>query len=156
MRTAATAVVNATDVPAAAAGAASLVGTCGDCHAASNVTPTLPPPVILASSDGTKGHMAEHQQAVDQLYRGIVANSDEDWKKGAEALKDAPLGGKDLPQVSKDAVAAEASVHAVAARAATAADRGAKVSAYGEIIGACASCHGIHGKIWGPGVPKTE
>lgn len=155
MKTAAAAVANAKDVPAAASGAASLVTACGDCHTASKVTPTLPAAVMPAAKDGKAAHMASHQHAVDLMYRGLVAPSDRDWKKGAEALKAAPLGGKALPE-AKDAIAAEAKVHALAERALKAADRPAKAAVYGDVIGGCASCHGLHGRVWGPGAPKTE
>jgi cytochrome c553 len=99
--------------------------------------------------------MAEHQFAVDLMYRGLVGPSDADWTKGAEALKAAPLGGKALPE-AKDAMAAEAKVHALADRAIKAVDRPAKAAVYGEVIGGCASCHGLHGRVWGPGAPATE
>jgi mono/diheme cytochrome c family protein len=53
-------------------------------------------------------------------------------------------------------MASEARVHELADRAAKASDRGARVAIYGEVIGSCASCHGLHGKVWGPGLPKTQ
>jgi mono/diheme cytochrome c family protein len=41
-------------------------------------------------------------------------------------------------------------------KAKAAADIGTKVAFYGEYIGGCAGCHGLHGKVWGPGLPKTQ
>ena len=78
------------------------------------------------------------------------------WKKGAEALKVAPLAEKDLAKVTKEIQKFEARVHELAGRAVDAPDSGAKVAIYGEIIGGCATCHGLHGKVWGPGLPKTD
>ena len=57
---------------------------------------------------------------------------------------------------AKDALASEKKVHAAADAAAKATDRAAKVTAYGDIVGSCATCHGLHGRVWGPGVPKAE
>jgi mono/diheme cytochrome c family protein len=155
MKDAAKAVAAAADIPSAAKGAAALVGTCGDCHAASKVTAAMPLVMLGEAKPGKETHMAEHQFAVDLMYRGLVAPSDAEWTKGAEALKKSALGAKDLPE-AKDAIAAEKKVHAVAEQALKAADRAGKVEAYGEVVGSCASCHGIHGRIWGPGAPEVE
>jgi mono/diheme cytochrome c family protein len=155
MKTAASSVASASDIRMAAQGAASLVASCGDCHTAAKVTPRMPDLGIVKVASGKQAHMAEHQHAVNMLYRGLVAPSDADWKKGAEALKGAPLGGEAMPE-AKDAADAEVKVHQLASHAADAKDRGAKVAAYGEVIGSCASCHGLHGRVWGPGAPKTQ
>jgi len=42
----------------------------------------------------------------------------------------------------------------MAANAKKATDIGTKVAFYGEYIGGCAGCHALHGKMWGPGLPK--
>jgi len=155
MKDAATSVATAADIDSAAKGAATLVGTCGNCHSAANVKTSLPAPTLATGKDGKAAHMAEHQFAVDLMYRGLVGPSDEDWAKGTTALATAPLGGKDLPE-AKDSLAAEKKVHQVAEAAAKATDRNAKIAAYGDVIGSCASCHGLHGRIWGPGLPKAD
>lgn len=156
MKAAAKSVATTTDLKAAGTAAATLVGSCGTCHSATKATPDLPAPSIAEAGAGRPAHMADHQYAVDLLYRGLAAPSDEDWRKGAEALKGASLGGKDLPEVSTEAVAAEQTVHQLADRAAGAADQSARVAVYGEIIGSCASCHGTHGRVWGPGLRGAE
>jgi hypothetical protein len=155
VKDAAKSVATAADIPAAAKGAAELVGACGDCHVAANVKAHMPLVMLGEAKPGKAMHMAEHQQAVDMLYRGLVAPSDADWTKGAEALKTAALGAKEMPE-AKDAIAAEKNVHKIAEAASKAADRQAKVAAYGELIGGCATCHGIHGRVWGPGAPEPE
>jgi hypothetical protein len=156
MKSGANAVATAPSITLAAQGAASLVAACGDCHAALKVAARMPSAVVVtAAPAGKQAHMAEHQHAVNLLYRGLVGPSDADWKKGAEALKGAPLGAEALPE-AEDATEAEAKVHQLAAKAVNATDRGARVAAYGEVIGSCASCHGLHGRIWGPGTPKTD
>jgi mono/diheme cytochrome c family protein len=157
MKAAAKAVASTDSIGNAAVAASSLVASCGACHMAAKVTPRLPELIAPTVAADTASHMKEHQYAVDLMYRGLVGPSDASWKQGATALKTAPLGGKDLPQqVSKDAVVAEARVHELAERAVGATDRGARIAIYGEIIGGCASCHGLHGRVWGPGLPKTQ
>jgi cytochrome c553 len=99
--------------------------------------------------------MTQHQYAVDLMYRGLAAPSDEDWTKGTKALAGSPLGGKALPEAT-ESLAAEKKVHELANAAAKANDRSARITAYGEVIGSCASCHGLHGRVLGPGVPKAE
>jgi hypothetical protein len=155
MKDAARAVTAAADIPSAARSAAALVGACGDCHAASKVTAAMPLVMLGEAKPGKAAHMAEHQLAVDMMYRGLVAPSDDEWSKGAEALKKSALGAKDLPE-AKDALAAEKKAHQLADQALKATDRAAKVAAYGEVVGSCASCHGIHGRVWGPGAPEPE
>ena len=155
MKDAARAVAGAPDISSAAKGAAAMAGACGDCHAASNVKAAVPLAMVGEAKPGTPSHMAEHQYAIDLMYRGLVSPSDNDWTKGAEALTKAPLGAKDLPE-AKAALAAEKKVHAAASDAVKAVDRGTKVAVYSDIVGSCASCHSLHGRVWGPGVPKTE
>ena len=45
-------------------------------------------------------------------------------------------------------------MHALADRAAAATDAQARVEIYGKLAADCASCHALHGRVWGPGVPK--
>lgn len=156
LRTTARQIAAADSVEVAAQGAAQLVATCGSCHTASNLSVSMPEAVIPAPTDDRAGHMRQHQAAVDLLYRGLAAPSDENWTKGAEMLRHAPLAADDLADVAKEAHAAAARVHELAGRALAAAHQDARVAVYGELIGTCASCHGLHGKVWGPGVPRTE
>jgi cytochrome c553 len=155
VKEAAKAVTAAADVATAAKSAATLVGACGDCHAAANVKAHMPLVMLADTKPGKAAHMAEHQKAIDMLYHGLVAPNDGDWAKGAEALKGAPLGAKEMPE-AKDALAAEKDVHKLGEAALKAADRPAKVAVYGDVLGSCATCHGIHGRVWGPGAPEPE
>ena len=136
--------------------AAFAVDACGQCHAAAKVTPKMPEAIALPASPTAASHMLAHQHAVDLMYRGMVGPSDALWKQGAEALKGSPLSDKDLTKVPKEIVASEARVHELAGRAAQAADAGARIAIYGELIGGCASCHAGHGRVLGPGLPKID
>ena len=156
VRTAARSVADAGDLGTAAKGAATLVASCGDCHKAANVSPELPAPATAFRAAERANHMAQHQRAVELLYRGLARPSDDLWQEGAAALRESPLAAKDMPEVSKEVVSAEAAVHALADRAKRASDRETRVHVYGELIGNCASCHGLHGRVWGPGIGKAE
>jgi cytochrome c553 len=156
MKASAASVASADNIGTAGLVAANLVGACGDCHAAAKVRPALPAVSAEASGTERQRHMLEHQHAVDHMYRGLIAPSSDEWMTGALALKAAPLGGRAFADVSKEAVAAETRVHELADRAAGAAVQSARVTIYGALIGACASCHAEHGRLWGPGLPKTS
>jgi hypothetical protein len=102
-------------------------------------------------------HMAAHQQAIEYLYQGLVTPSDVSWNKGAELLKAAPLATSELPAdpaLTDDIKAFEGKVHQFAGMARKAADANTRVGLYGELLAGCAECHGLHGKVWGPGLPK--
>jgi cytochrome c553 len=156
MRAAAKSVASTDDIGNAAVAAATLVGTCGSCHAAAKVNPKLPALSEGASGSDRGRHMLEHQHAIDLMYRGLIVPSSGDWRTGALALKAAPLRDKALTDISKEAVAAETRVHELAERAAGAAEKSTRVTIYGSVVGACASCHGLHGRVWGPGMPKAD
>lgn len=147
----------AKDLKSAATATAQLVAACGACHLAAKATVVWAEPVKPAEGTGAAPHMLEHQWALDLMYQGLARPSDETWNKGVAALKASPLVAKDLPKdekLTKDIIAYEQSVHALADRATVATDIGSKVAVYSEAIASCAGCHGLHGKVWGPGIPK--
>ena len=158
MRSVAKRASDAKTLPAAAGDAAALVATCGNCHAALSVRPKLPPvPDVPAGATGTAEHMLEHQHAVDQMYQGLVGPSDDQWMKGAKELTASPLARNDLPRdpaLTNDIAAAEARTHQLAEKALQTKDMNGRAAIYGEIIAGCGQCHGLHGRVWGPGVPK--
>ena len=156
MRNAASGVASTDNIGNAAVATATMVAACGRCHAEAGVVPKLPDVSPPAPAAGVTGHMREHQYAVDLMAEGLMVPSDARWTQGAEALKAAPLAGADLAEVPKDVAVMEARVHELADRAIKATDSGARIAIYGEIIGDCASCHGSHGKVWGPGVAGRE
>lgn len=156
IRNAARAVASSRSLGNAGVAAAFAVAACGDCHVAAKVSPKMPEVSAPAALPGTAAHMRAHQYAVDLMYRGLVGPSEALWQQGAEVLKGSPLRDEDLTKVSKDVVVFEARVHEVGSRASQAPDEGARIAIYGELIGACATCHGLHGRVWGPGVPKSK
>ena len=159
MKKQAAAVAQATDLRNAGTGTAMTISYCGSCHAAAKVTPAMPELAKPAASNPTESHMLEHQWATDLMYQGLAMPSEERWQKGLAAMQGSPLTEKDLPKdakLTKEVVALEKKVHELAAKAKTTTDLGTKVALYGEYLGGCAGCHSLHGKVWGPGLPKTQ
>jgi hypothetical protein len=140
----------------ASVAAAFAVAACGECHAAAKVTPKMPDASAPPTTPGAAAQMLAHKYAVDLMYRGMVGPSETLWKQGAEALKGSPLTDKDQTKASKEIVAFEKRVRELAGRAAQAADAGSRIAIYAELIGGCASCHGMHGMVLGPGLPKSK
>lgn len=151
-------VVDANDLEGAGDGTASMAAACGSCHSSMAARPAFPATASQAKpSNPTAAQMLEHERAVDMLYRGLVVPSDEMWKRGAEALKAAPLVADKFPQdamLSREALNAQALTHEAAEKAAGAQTPTARAEVYGDLIGGCASCHAISGRVIGAGVPK--
>jgi cytochrome c553 len=159
MKKQAAVVAEAKDAKNAATATAMVISYCGTCHAAAKITAAIPEPPKPVAENPLAAHMLEHQWATDLMYQGLVMPSEERWQKGLAAMEVSPLSEKDLPKdekMTKEIVALGARVHELAAKAKTASDLGTKVAFYGEYIGGCAGCHGLHGKVWGPGLPKTQ
>lgn len=157
LQKAARSAVDAKSLPDAGAATGRMVATCGSCHAAVGLRPEMSMPVAPDPGKDTAHHMLQHQYAVDLLYRGLVAASDQTWADGAAALKMAPLTRRGLPAdpaLTNEVMAYEAKVHQLAEKAVQAKDTNSRATIYGELIAGCGSCHGLHGRVWGPGVPK--
>jgi hypothetical protein len=159
MKMSAGVVAEAKDFENAATATAMTISYCGTCHAAAKVVPVMAETARPVSAAPVAAHMLEHQWATDLMYQGLVIPSEERWQKGLAAMQVSPLGDKDLPKdarLTKEVAALEKRVHEMAGRARTATDLGTKVAFYGEFLGGCAGCHELHGKVWGPGLPKTD
>lgn len=149
-------VAGAKDIKGAATATTMMVSYCGGCHVAAQVKPAfpdLPKPVLVT---GTAAHMLEHQWAVDLMYQGLAEPSDELWTKGVDALKAAPLSAADLPKdtsLTAEIVANEKRIHEQAGKALKTSDMGSRVALYSDVLSECATCHSLHGRVWGPGLP---
>lgn len=147
----------AKDLTSAATATAQLVAACGACHVAAKKGITWSDAPKPGEGDGIKAHMLEHQWALDLMHKGLAMPSDEAWKAGAAALKGSPMAAKELPKdekLTKEIVAYEKKIHELAGKAEGAPDLGSKVAVYSEALVSCANCHGLHGKVWGPGITK--
>jgi hypothetical protein len=152
-------VAGAKDATGAATSTAMMISYCGKCHEAAKVKAAFPDIKAPTWTKGRAAHMQAHQYAIDLMYQGLAIPSEELWKKGVEALKTAPLADTDLPKdsaLTKEIVANETKVHEQAEKALKTTDMGTKVALYGEVLRECASCHGLHGRVWGPGFTPTK
>jgi cytochrome c553 len=134
---------------------AAMLATCGDCHRAVG---TMPAPSLPASPTvgGTVGHMLAHKAAVDLMVQGLTVPSTSSWNQGAEQLQSAPLRRSELPKdtkLTREILEHEKRVHALAERGLAEADVRSRIYVYSELIQSCASCHALHGNVWGPGKP---
>lgn len=147
------------DLANAGVATAMTLSYCGSCHAAAKVTPQIAEPAKPEAKNAAEAHMLEHQWATDLMYQGLTMPSEERWQKGLDAMKGSPLAEKDMPKdakLTKEILALEKTVHELAAKAKQTTDLGTKVALYGEYLSGCAGCHSLHGKVWGPGLPKTN
>lgn len=146
------AVAGSADAASAARATATLFSSCGACHQAAGVAPTLPaatPP----SRDGIVGRMTRHQMAADLMLEGLVAPSAAAWARGAGELRDAPLKPGDYPvsdRIGALMAEVERRLHAEAAESATAADTPNRTRAYATLLTVCAECHTRHTTLWDP------
>jgi len=148
--------VDATELVAAGQATGEMAAVCGRCHAVTAARPKLDAPPA-ASGTGTEAHMLEHQRAVTLMYQGLVVPSTDAWLQGSGRLKAAALKADKLPSdpgLTKEIVALEDRVHELADRAATTTNHNARSKLYGEVIASCGQCHALHGRVWGPGLPK--
>ena len=99
------------------------------------------------------GHMLEHQRAADEMLEGLFIPSEAQWIHGATRFVGAPLHQESLPRDKKltsEIRKADERVHQLAERATKATawkDRG---DVYAQMLTTCASCHSLHGVVWGP------
>jgi hypothetical protein len=153
MQAAAERVGQAADFAAAAAPAAAMLGTCGECHRALSVLPAVAERPIPPVGEAV-GHMLNHGRASDQLMEGLVLPSQTAWNDGAQALRTAPITRGKLPKDPKltpEVMAGEQRLHQLANRAAAATATPDRVAVYGEMLATCGSCHALHPNVWGPG-----
>ena len=144
MRAAARAVLEATEISAAAAGVGQIGAACGTCHLSQGVNPGIDSVVDMEYGVSLAARMARHQWGVDRMWEGLVNPSNSLWLEGAEALLESPLtgsGGADETGHLIDALGSEVFELAIQARKTTGqVDRG---SLYGQLLTTCAVCHGV-------------
>jgi hypothetical protein len=145
--------MTAPSLAAAAVEVSTMLSLCGDCHRSVGISPVPTPTAPKPDVGGIVGHMLEHQRAADDLLRGLVIPSTSEWTRGAGRLAAAPLHNEDLlpdRRMTGDIRQAESRVHALADRAKNAGNANERAALYGELLGNCAQCHGLHRLVWGP------
>ena len=135
------AAADAKDFETAATAVANVSARCGECHESEGVEielPTVEPPDSAAQ-------MQRYRFAVDRMWEGLVAPSDERWQQGAAAYVDAvdckPIGpSKTVPEHHTMPCN---TILAVAGAARSAETMQARADAYAAVTLNCAGCHGV-------------
>jgi len=137
------ALASADDVGAAGVAVAKLAGACGQCHGETDGGPGLEGMRGIPPQKWTEGdNMPLHLWSVDWMWLGLLAPSDEAWRRGADELDSEPLARR-FGDDEKTAKQLEASVYRLAQTASTlGADAHTERAALiGELLGTCATCH---------------
>jgi len=137
------AAAEAKDFETAATAVANVSARCGECHRQEGIEIALPEPV---EPDGAE-QMQRYRFAVDRMWEGLVAPSDERWQLGAQAYGDAVdcrAIGPDK-QVPKHHAAPCNTILAVAGAARSADTMQARADAFAAVSFNCAGCHGVGG-----------
>jgi cytochrome c553 len=153
LRAAAERAATAGDLEQASAATSSMLAACGDCHRAVGTMPAHPTPPE-PKIGGVLGHMEQHKVATDLMAEALTTPSSSLWMDGVEALETAPLHRDGLPdtaKISRDALKAEANIHALATRARTTSNTAGRVQIYSALIVSCSTCHVANGRP-GPSV----
>jgi cytochrome c556 len=141
----------AADPSAVAWAAADVFGACGNCHAASGLTPVLEVPGDDAPGGAITEHMSHDGRAAVLLMQGLVLPSAERWDAGVRSLRQAPLSQGDFPvsdRIGKAMHDVDAAVRRLGADAANAATPVERTRAFASLAAGCASCHTRHRTLW--------
>ena len=140
MRAAASQLLEAGDLSAAAGATARLGMSCGSCHLANDAAVDFETPARPSNKEKTGPHMDRHQWAADRMWEGLVGPSDPAWSRGGNILFEAPLRGKAIG--NDDATVQMARrIHQLAANATTVSELSEKAEIYGEFLANCAASH---------------
>ena len=148
LKQAAARAATAADISRAAAAVADVISSCGACHQAVGIVPTLPA-ITTPRQTSIVGHMLRHAQAADEMLHGMVIPSDRLWLQGTTTFAEKPLTPGDFPvdfRRGETMARIDADVHRLGQNALAAGTPAARAVAYGELLGTCAGCHQRHAK----------
>lgn len=157
VQTLARATAEASGLPVAAAGVASMARQCGACHREVIEAPLideLAPYVDASRHESLADRMQRHAWALDRMWEGLVLPSKNAWTRGATALAQAPYEAPRSDQsLSPEAEASLVAMRELGAEALEVEDWGARADVYGRLIVGCASCH--RQPMWGARLGST-
>ena len=139
---------NSTDIEELSAAIAQAGRSCGNCHTAMGISPTILVPEPKRRGLDFKDHMAGHRWALDNMWAGLATPSDSQWQLGADLLAGAPTHLRKLASYGKDASLAmklATQVHSLAAQAKTETQSDGRTLLLGKFLAACAACHRLAG-----------
>lgn len=135
---------DAKTLEAAARGVAAMGRVCGECHQTQGgpVVRQVKQDTRVSKSDSFEGRMFRHAWAVERLWEGLTAPSDNSWAAGAAALVNAPSSApKVKPPLPAAVVQTLDVVRGLGTKAARAESLEAREKVYGELLVTCAECH---------------
>ncbi len=122
--------------------------SCGSCHTAMGISPTILVPEPKRRGLDFKDHMAGHRWALDNMWAGLATPSDSQWQLGADLLAGAPTHLRKLAGYGNDASLAmklATQVHSLAAQAKIETQSDKRTLLLGKFLEACAGCHRLAG-----------
>lgn len=129
----------------AATGVATMARVCGDCHRAKAAGPQFPasqPDHERATSDSLGERMQRHMWAVNRMWEGLTAPSDDAWNAGAQVLASAPAAAPEsTPKLPPAVVSALSEVREVGSQALGATSLKDRANTFGLLLSTCATCH---------------
>lgn len=156
LKGAARAAGDATSLEDAGKAVATMTATCGTCHTGLGTPITMTAPVKPPTVPAVRSRMLEHYYSLVMMSMGLQAPSDELWKRGAETMRDAQVMKVTLKDetLAADLNAAEAKYREIGATALAANTPAERAAAFGQVLTSCGGCHSLHGRVFGPGLPK--
>lgn len=120
---------------------------CAGCHGSLGVQ--LSAVAAARPAGGAAEHAALADWAVGTMWTGLIANSDTAWSAGSAALAALPVESPAYAVAAPGPAAAAALVtlKEQASKAPAAIERVSRGEAFGQVVGACGSCHAEVGAI---------
>ena len=143
-------VQNAESIETAAAAAAQMGRSCGDCHRRYEVSPRFLVGTAAPSGDGPKAQMARHIWAAERMWEGLLGPEDFAWNSGAASLKEGWLSPGEVVADPEDGQRVKdlvRQVYMLGTRAEAAETPEARAEIYGEFLNTCIGCHSLTGAI---------
>lgn len=143
-------------IEAAAKAVGTMSATCGTCHTGLGKPITMTAPVKPPTVPAVRARMLEHYYSVELMSMGLQAPSDDLWKRGADTMRKAQVMKVTLKDESlaKDLNEADVAFKQAGDKAYDAKTPADRADAFGQVLNTCGGCHSLHGRVFGPGLPK--
>ncbi len=141
----------ADSIPEAAERLGEIAAACGACHKQMRVAF----PISESAEPPQAEVMRRHAWAVDQLWQGLVGDSDEAMERGYMLLSETQLYAPGSEHSDPMVLELQLRVHDEAASMLREGqDRDARSASYGRMLGTCSQCHALTGG--GPGEGQKD
>lgn len=146
----------ATTIEAAARAVGMMSAACGACHAGLGTPIAMTAPARPPSISSVRARMLEHYYSVDMMGLGLQSPSDDHWKRGADTMRKAQVMKVTMKDeaLARDLNEAETAYKQIGVKASGARTPAERAAVYGEVLTSCGNCHSLHGRVFGPGLPK--